>query len=167
MIQEAAREEIRVLEARLEARLGELALALGRDAPVAGAPGRHAAPPRPAAGEARVWAVRLLDADGRPLWPAPWDPDVPAAAERRFDRLLFDLRREADRLRFGLADADAAVRLWRDAGARATSPRLTAVARAEADLLEARLGRVDASTVRRRPARVVRPAASARRRAVR
>ena len=68
-------------------------------------------------------------------------------APNAIDRLLFDLRRDADRLRFGRGDADGAVPLWRDAAARSTSARLTTVARAEAALLEARLGRVEASTV--------------------
>ena len=49
-IRQAAREETGALEARLEARLRELALALGRDAPVQGLPAAMAGAARGTAG---------------------------------------------------------------------------------------------------------------------
>lgn len=145
-IREAATAEARALESRLTARFERLAEDLGRDAPIRGLPVAMQTLLAGLPTEVRVRDVRLLDASGRSIWPAAWDPDAPASSSPR-DELLFDLRRRADRLRFGDGDPDAAVGTWREAAEKAGSTRLHAAALAEAALLEARLGRVEAAAV--------------------
>ncbi len=94
--------------------------------------------------------LRLVDASGRALHPPeyrPLDrpPDGPSWAA-----LLYDLRRRADRLRFGSTpDVDAAIALWEDARERLPTPELRALADVERSRVLVDAGRTPAEAEER------------------
>jgi signal transduction histidine kinase len=82
--------------------------------------------------------VRVVDASGRTVLPARFDPDAGSNAGSDRDRLLEELRHQADAALFAAGDLAAAQRVWIDARARFQDDGLRALADVEQAWLAAR-----------------------------